>query len=555
MEITTEEAGDLTIFRAKTSDHLEVENDFPAESTLLTVIRLLYTCFIVLSFILFTSPRAQVVNGVSLDSTMNITAVENMGFFLSNPNSTTGIPKGDAKKQDSWNTLAKYLSESQPSVLAVPALFGRPMNAKRVLAPLVALKIDACHPFSANFPNHKPWINSISVANAKIGANRDHGNEDANIFEYIWTYVVSFFKFDSNDLSTRPKDLTTSKIISNSDKISHNNITANAPHTTTPVVWYALVARGNCPFDVKILNAENAGFGGIIIQNKIPRGGGAPADVPVRMSANKVGGQVSEIRAMFVTQHDGDALINHAIRTATVFGAAFIDAELFDTPPFLGNGNEIIGAPIVVALGLDAWPADGWGPSGAGGLKIRKNVFAAIMVAGNILFVVGVFMALGGICTAMCLFAMMVRNYVVHGRAFVLVLAPRFPFWPFSRGRGSTRRREVSGGTEDYEEGNALERVEMEILEQVVLPLKVIDAFDLEEDADDECEINSARTIPETGACSEEGEMYEIGKVAQRRRSTAAGGTRICCAICIEEFMIGSKARELPCHHQFHTFW
>ncbi|ORY51244.1 hypothetical protein BCR33DRAFT_712350 [Rhizoclosmatium globosum] len=539
MEIENQDTGDLTILRTQTSDKLQLDNEYPPESTLLTVIRLLYSCFIVLSFILFTSPRVQIVNGVSLDSTVNITVIPDLTVY-GDPTPQNLSSPFKQRKESPWKSGSYWKTGTysqtyeveqaetkDPSILAVPALFGKPINKHFAVSPLLVLDLDACHPFDVSFPDHKEWVRDLPVNTRKYVAKGRKEEEEregvlAGVLDTVVEWGTAFMKFDSLDRSV--------------DAAAHSQVKTKAMQSGAGegegTVWYAMVARGNCPFDVKILNAELAGFGGILIHNRVAKNSGG-VDVPVRMSPNKLVGQVNDIRAMFVTQHDGDQLVSAALDRSNTLPPHVLDS-LYDEPPIKSHTNGgIIGSPLIVSLHLDDWPVEGWGSSGAGGLKLRRRVFTILAFLGNVCFGVGVFIVFFGICTAVCLFVMMLRNWFVYGHLFVLVLAPSFlgngHFW-------GTQQR--GGGEEEVplEEGVMGSRIgkDEEEVEQITLPVRVIDEYDLI-DEDDEQEVVVADSI------------------VVKKRSTATGGTRKCCAICIDEFVVGSRARELPCHHQFHT--
>ncbi|KAJ3353155.1 hypothetical protein HDU83_007135 [Entophlyctis luteolus] len=557
MEPDTETTGDLTILRDKTSDRLAVDQDQPSENTLVTVIRVLYTCFIVLSLILLTSPRTQVINGVSLDATVNITVVGNP--YTVNPVERDVPAQHPSNSRRTKRSAARHalgvrraaaavrIGGSRNTVLAVPALFGRPMNTQRVVSPLLVLGIDACHPFSVEFPDDAQWVRGIqqpAVMDAAPTASRVGNGRDVaeKLLAGLKAFAVSLAEL------VRPESTehaTTGGLASGLAVGGSNGVPEKSDNETVQrgAEWYALVPRGNCPFDVKIFNAETAGFAGIIIHNKATR---ESADVPVRMSPNKLGAEVTDIRAMFVTQRDGNMLLAEAIAVAT---QSFEKMSFFDTPPIPGAaGGGVIGAPLLISLAPDCWPLDGWGSGGNGGFRIKRLVFNALSFLANLLFLVGVFVLFGGACTAAFLFVMMVRNYFVHGRMFVLVLAPHISLgilWP-SRSSGQHASNASEEGAADEEEN---------ILEQIVLPLKIIEAGDLKDDDEsDYFQHESAEVSPlvsETRMSATTKQLTQVGA----RRSTAAGGTRMCCAICIDEFVVGSKVRELPCHHQFHTDW
>ncbi|KAJ3068951.1 hypothetical protein HDU98_007946 [Podochytrium sp. JEL0797] len=486
---------DLLILRSKTSDKLEVDPEYPHETALLTVIRLLYSCFIVLSFILFTSPRGQVINGVSLDATVNVTVLPPIHHHetstpvskpeksflnptrLNRVNAVSPAPSFYHTGTYSNYYTSQHATAQNPSILAVPALFGKPMSKKKLVSPLVVLDVDACHPFSVTFPDASEWIHNTTH-------HMHQAPSPPSTTQSSDSWLLSFLK------QWFPQDPSTSAISPLAPPPSHES---DAPTPGNP--WTALVARGNCPFDVKIMNTEAAGFGGIVIHNRVMRGSGV-ADVPVRMSPNKKGESVREIRAMFVTQFDGDKIVSAAIEHYNSLPDSTL-TKLLASPliKHLPNGG-IIGSPLLITLTLDTWPVNGWGTTNTPTLHLKTHIVSVLTFLGNTLFFLGLFLALGGICTA----ESDEESIPLHHPA-------------------------ASPLSKDDQE-----------LDQITLRLHVIEAEDLEE------EEQSTLAGPFTSSI-----------VIKRKRAIVTGGTRRCCAICIDEFVVGSNARVLPCNHQFHT--
>ncbi|KAJ3388968.1 hypothetical protein HDU84_009292 [Entophlyctis sp. JEL0112] len=539
METETEAAGKLTILRNKTSNRLEENQNQPSENTFVTVIRVLYACLILLSLILLTSPRTQVINGVFLDAAVNITTIYSP--YAANPGARDASAPNtsqdsDTKRSAAWHAPSARRAAagerggfSSRSILAVPALFGRPMSTQPVVSPLLILGIDACHPFSAAFPDNGDWFLGIRQLETDAAHVTSSGGNRQDAFEELLTRVKAVLMSLVRLVRAKPS-IPRSEIRTRVGGQSFVTPKSGNETVSLRADWYALVPRGNCPFDVKIFNAKTAGFAGIIIHNK---GTLQSVDVPVRMSPNKLGAQVTEIRAMFVTQRDGNILVKEAIAAATQ------SVEKTGSLPIpAAAGGYVIGAPLLISLAPEDWPLDGWGSGGNGGFKVKRQVFNALSFIANLLFLVGVFVFFGGTSTAACLFITMIRNYFADGRMFVVMLAPHIslgPLWPSGRSD--------EGADEDED-----------ILEQIVLPLKVIQADDLKDDDGGDCQQHTSAEIILASGKHVHTTREQLTKVGAKR-STAAGGTRMCCAICIDEFVVGSKARELPCHHQFHTNW
>ncbi|KAI8806277.1 hypothetical protein BJ742DRAFT_367302 [Cladochytrium replicatum] len=86
-----------------------------------------------------------------------------------------------------------------------------------------------------------------------------------------------------------------------------------------------------------------------------------------------------------------------------------------------------------------------------------------------------------------------------------------------------------------YAHAGALDRArsrEPPTLEKVDFPLRIITEADC--------------------APNDDLEKGALGSGTEYPSSATFQTTRDCCAICIDEFAVGNKVRQLPCRHQFH---
>ncbi|KAJ3191041.1 hypothetical protein HK101_008144, partial [Irineochytrium annulatum] len=321
---------------------------------------------------------------------------------------------------------------------------------------------------------------------------------------------------DNND--NAPKKTRPRRAVSETQPASATSVAnPTTPADSLPRLktnWYALIQRGNCPFDQKLLNAQRAGFAGAMIHNTLDGAAGGDADIPVRMSANAVGEAV-ELNAMFLTAHDAGGIISLAERSRV--------------PSLLKRGGGDGGGVGVgrfralwVELTRDGWPSGGWVvPGGAGGNGKRMSPTGSrgglLGFLADMMFLALAFFVMGVLFTTVCLLVGIIRSYAVYGRV-----------------AGS----EAGAGKD-------------EALEKIVLPAKVITEHDLQDD-EEGTSLQKEESLDELD--HEKGDISSLGEPTKPTvpTSRAAGGTRRCCAICIDEFMVGSVVRQLPCNHQFH---
>ncbi|KAJ3333206.1 E3 ubiquitin-protein ligase rnf13 [Blyttiomyces sp. JEL0837] len=620
MEAEQSEGGmDLTIWRRTTSNRLNLETEEAHEAPFPMIVRLFISVFTIFSFVMITGPRANMPDGYALDTTVNITVITPLKIDVSSTAASWSVsypsvvpssqvkgatPPAMGKSQatkagdpttattttattptkpnatiSSWSWLTRPFSgassstssaaSARTSVLAIPAIFGKVFNSPIKFAPMVAINEDACSPFRVKLPILKVPSELLTDKNGVQVRQKRTGGNAAGI--PLSDVVVDQVKFSQNSSSS-----ATSVAAHNSSTDSDNNDADKASDEFALSNWFVLVARGNCPFDVKILNAQLAGFAGCVIYNNGSAMGSI--DLPIRMSANTLGTQVTETFAFFLTNQDGKKLLRagtpDSTDTNSTTTAASRHKERYEFYRAVTPTHAML-----VSLSPHDWPTyTGWGGNNGnnnnnGGQNGVTAVpggppgFSLLGFIGDVLLLTIVVMLCGGICTGFCIAVTMIKNYFVHGRLFV-VLVPYLlsggedeEHQHQNGGRNTRRSRRRRGGRllwsqrfgrfaavggtpldfgDEDDDGGDLEGEEMEeldTLEKITLPVRVITQQDLEDGTTDDLEMGEGRGVEGTRT---------------QARSTARGGTRECCAICIDEFVVGSRVRELPCHHQFH---
>ncbi|KAJ3106678.1 Peptide-methionine (S)-S-oxide reductase [Phlyctochytrium planicorne] len=514
-ERTSPETQDLIIHRATTNTRLHIydhdESDLYSARPLFNFLRLFISVFTLFSFTIATIPGPK----TPMDVAMNVTV---LGGLHWNENKLMLDP--------SWRWSV--------SVLAVPGMFGRVVKELERVPLFILDSIDGCHPFTIALPEVDIGIAGV-VGSTKVKADPEaRGNSTKSHPEHAaihnerhrqqphvhrrasghsnHTVVVSL----TTTIPSRMKHMNATAVTSvhipaptaAAFKTAHNStITPRPPHVAPPAIqvfhfpnffispspstnWYALLPRGNCPFDVKVLNAQAAGFSGVIIHNN-----SSGQDVPVRMSGHTVGDRISTAAALFLTNRDGMSI-----------KAAALAHDSANTP----GVRRAAYAPLLLTISPDAWPNNSWGTEGVPKMspdpsnstpQTLNPPLSTIITDIVFLFlaVILVWIALMSFYLSICL----AWNYFVHG-SFVIIM---------DYGHHSDS---------DFDEDEDEE--EVKCLEQISLPLQVV--------------------------------KEEEGKATtSAAESGSAGGTRDCCAICIEEFVVGSKFRQLPCKHQFHDVW
>ncbi|KAJ3114671.1 hypothetical protein HDU96_001815 [Phlyctochytrium bullatum] len=432
-----------------------------ASSPLMTCLRLFLSIFTILSFALATAPglkkpvtNTDVEGRVPLDMTVNVTVLG--GLHWSEGRTNLVLDKNWKERKNNTDVDAPV------SVLAVPALFG-PVIKTAFKAPLLLLDLDACDPFTISLPEvaELDMLSSSDSSKSRVDdANSTSAQDKKNV---------------TKQSSTQTLHRRGGAGVFNETSSSNTAFVMQPEARKTK--WFVLIPRGNCPFDVKVYHAQQAGFSGAIIySNHTPAANGT--DLPVRMSSNALGDRISLTSAMFVTNQDARKIIDSSARN--------------------DFGSQHIPGPLWITLSPDSWPTAGWGGGVNNGVSGDLTRSLIGLVADLVFLTITVFV-LSIAFMSLYLVINMIRNYMVHGSMFVVIM--HYAHTPSDMDFGEREEEEE----------------EQKLLEKITLPLRVVKEEDL-----------SAGSGDEAGNDENESGM-------------AAGGTRECCAICIDEFLVGSR--------------
>ncbi|KAL2915965.1 hypothetical protein HK105_204389, partial [Polyrhizophydium stewartii] len=291
-----------------------------------------------------------------------------------------------------------------------------------------------------------------------------------------------------------------------------------------------LVARGGCPFDQKVYALQLAGCDSVIVHNNgsmpahhragppgadpaaassSPTSRSAALDLPVRMSAHTIHSLIT-VQAMFLTQVDAGYLR----RLARMAHDAANETLLIQMTPTEWGG--FLGSPAASLWSL--------------ALDMVFLVLSAVICSTCFL--------------TLCLVLSVARNLVVFGQlCFIetlvegsLIILAQGPYAPPPQPPPKLR--------------------------SVPFPLRVLTALDLEGIRDDDSDSHdddkcaggtdglglknaAARTVGDPEAPPPKRQPLSWGQ-------GGVGISRDCCAICLDDFVVGSRVRDLPCRHIFH---
>ncbi|KAJ1560576.1 hypothetical protein HK096_008082, partial [Nowakowskiella sp. JEL0078] len=340
-------------------------------------------------------------------------------------------------------------SGAATTVLAVPALFGTqlPRDTHTKVALLVLPEeIDGCIPFDVDTPSLTTAQNQLLRSN-RGGVKIVHREQS------------------SEDLVARRENL--------------------AAKPTRHERWLVMLPRGNCPFDIKVLHAQIAGFAGVVVYNSVT----SSDDVPVRMSANNVGDSLA-VWAMFVTRKDATLLQRFAfLENAKRKTGEAANSDMMERK----KGSRKIGS-VVISL---------------------ETSLSASWISSNTLFTV-----------------VPTNNYDLIA-VFLLMISATFTVMWFLL--------IIGGGGIFFVNLHELAPPKAPTLSKVDLPLRTITDDEIRRAKEDDLEQGG------NGKCDQN--LFAKDGAFVHTINLRVGD---CCAICIDEFVVGDRLRQLPCRHQFH---
>ncbi|KAJ3414974.1 hypothetical protein HDV05_005805 [Chytridiales sp. JEL 0842] len=408
------------------------------------------------------------------------------------------------------------------SVLGVPALFGTQVE-DNILVGLLDIESDACEPFE--FKRPRVGVNSVS-------------DERLKGLQLGWTPKKKKMYNGGKDVENQPSPM-------------------HRP-TTFEVPYFALIRRGNCPFDVKALNAKNAGFDGSVIYNS-PLSGPVSSihvheDIPVRMSTSFLSQyQLEETHSSFLSNADATKILSEISpfqNDGEVYKIVLISYRPYPWPKAWGQFTMLESSLPSQSQPLNDYPINSTTYSflerGAYLLQTPPASLTQFLILfiRSLLFAATFITFCGALCTSFCLiFTICYSQWNRNGGGMQY---NHQTFQQQQRG-GLMQDWDPVRGMPPPSFGN-FGNQEMKLNEQmmlptITLPIKTITEEDLRllskaEEAEKQC---SGCDAEKSGDDSNRGGFLRI--------------TKDCCAICIDEFVVGSQVRELPCHHVFHHTW
>ncbi|KAH6591372.1 hypothetical protein BASA50_008726 [Batrachochytrium salamandrivorans] len=322
-----------------------------------------------------------------------------------------------------------------------------------------------------------------------------------------------------------------------SDTVSSEEKTAAHASTveSVPIQWACLVARGGCPFDEKVYNLQQHGCSAVLVYNNITgtdTSGGIkscppsnpncqepmPKTVPdlhVRMSAHSMH-TVIRAYSMFLTYSDVQKLISRKpVNTQPV-------VPLSDTAQPLNSSNSdshdtsATQAPLIIKMSPTEY--------GYSNTHRHSPPTLSSLLFDMLLLLASVFIC-GSCFLILCLILSIARNIVIFGRFYLQETIIEGSMIILSQGQYSFNSNVVPAK-----------------LASIPFPVRILGVGDM------------AGLRHSSKSCLDV--LDGCANSAPTSLSWNQGDIQIsrdCCAICLDDFVVGSRVRELPCRHIFHS--
>ncbi|KAJ3002905.1 hypothetical protein HKX48_002043 [Thoreauomyces humboldtii] len=303
---------------------------------------------------------------------------------------------------------------------------------------------------------------------------------------------------------------------------------------------FILLPRGGCPFDTKVRHAQQAGFAGAIIHNVVST---FQPDVQVKMQTVN-GRQAPDIviPALFLTAADGNAIRVMAKETGihTIRAVEVVGTPLSLTAPSrngstskgrAGKNRSGPGGGVGAGAGYPIDPDQDW-----------ETIFEGFW--GD------------AVVSAACLL-LGALGVMAVGSSLILLHNRMFDALGLEYGYGFQRRQPTRSAPRTVSKVKISSDGELTI-ERIRFPLRVLTQQDV-----DSIDKTGAEFVVSTATT----ETAAVTKPVGGPPTLKGGGGKTndhalhsplstdICAICIDDFVVGSHVRELTCRHSFHAGW
>ncbi|KAI9094072.1 hypothetical protein DFS34DRAFT_629850 [Phlyctochytrium arcticum] len=296
----------------------------------------------------------------------------------------------------------------------------------------------------------------------------------------------------------------------------HQPTPASIPRKHGPL-RFILLPRGSCSFDSKIMNAQRAGYDGVCVHHVTHSH--TEFDFPIRMAAMNDAGEHVTIPGLFITQADKNVL-QSAGRVISP-GLHVVDAVV---EPFRLE-RELDHSDVDHHSWIDPDDDD-------------ESPWSAAFLSATCLF-------LGG------------ASALAFGMALILIHRRIFgTAHPSSATRNSHSRRQ----SQEMKRCITIAADGEMMIDKKIIPMRIVTMEDLMVVNPSVDVTEKERTALAKSVNNEERDSRECTKQVTTLSAREPVLPLVsfgklatdCCAICIDEFRVGSGVRELPCKHTFH---
>ncbi|EGF82156.1 hypothetical protein BATDEDRAFT_86907 [Batrachochytrium dendrobatidis JAM81] len=291
------------------------------------------------------------------------------------------------------------------------------------------------------------------------------------------------------------------------------------------IQWACLIARGGCPFDEKVYNLQTHGCHTVIVYNNLTdvqinnqseARSCAKGDLTCKASTNS-NGQPIQAKDMHIRM--SAHTMHNSIHVYSMFMSYASSRQLIDSAIPLAQSDPST-YPIIIQL----IPTE---TKYYRGYTAHHDTLVSLAFDMLLLFIS---VTICGSCfLGICLLLSVVRNAVVFGHFFIYETIIEGSVLILSAGQHT-----------------ALQSTQPAKLASIPFPVRILCAMDIENLH------NTSQMFP----------IAKVSSVSETDPKQIAEGldwaqsetniSRDCCAICLDDFVVGNQVRELPCRHLFH---